>query len=270
MITAERLAWGIFLNSIVAILAWKRRGVTISGALAGFTSGVFILVVGGWIQWLLLMTFFVSSMLAGRYKRSLKQKAESMHSKGYRRDAVQVLANAGPSMLFILLSLLHGDKMLTIAAAGFAAATADTWAGELGMLSKKAPVSILTGKPVAKGTSGGVSPLGFAFSFSGSLLIALVYTLATGLSRGFSATSLVQLLVISLGGFIGSVIDSLLGASVQAKYRCSQTGEMTEKARSGHLSNQLVSGAALMTNDLVNFLATAGSASLGMLLLRLL
>jgi len=257
-----RLYWAVGLNLLVALAAYRRKGVTTSGAIAGWLCGALILWLGGWTQWALLMAFFLSAMLTGRYKRRQKSLAESQHHKGYRRDAIQVLANAGPALLFIGLSLTIGRHMLILAAASFAAATADTWASDLGMLSRRPPISILTGKPVARGSSGGISPLGLLVSLAGSLFIAFIYLVLELAILRSSSTRGFHLVFITLGGFCGSLIDSLLGAGLQAKYRCAETGELTEKPRTGHKTNQLVGGLAVMTNDLVNFLSTAGSASL--------
>lgn len=258
----SRLYWAVSLNLVVALLAYKRRGVSVSGALAGWCCGSLVLWLGGWSQWILLMAFFLSAMLTGRFKRKQKSRAESQHHKGYRRDAVQVFANTGPALIFIGLSLMYGRNLLVLAAASFAAATADTWASDLGMLSRRMPVSILNGRPVERGSSGGVSPLGFAVSLAGSLFIAVLYLLLEHFQSLSSPKPWLYFCFIAVGGFCGSLLDSVLGAALQAKYRCAVTGKLTEKPKSGQLPNQLVGGLALMTNDLVNFLATTGSASL--------
>src|SRR6202044_93779 len=59
-------------------------------------------------------------------------------------------------------------------AGAYAAATADTWGTEIGTLAAKPPRSILTGKPLATGLSGGVSAPGTAAEVAGSVLIAVL------------------------------------------------------------------------------------------------
>mgnify|MGYP001229628756 CR=1 FL=1 len=131
----------------------------------------------------------------------------------------------------------------------FAAATADTWASELGILSRGKPRSTLNLKPVEKGISGWVSLAGFAASFAGALIIAsLVFV-------GEPSRALQFWRPVLIGVFMGSLVDSILGATLQAQYRCTETGRLVERPISGQLKNQLVKGLLWMNNDLVNFLS---------------
>ena len=61
---------------------------------------------------------------------------------------------------------------------------------------------------------------------------------------------------ILLAGFTASIIDSFLGATVQAQYLDTQNNKITEKPlnQSGK-NNSLVSGFAFINNDWVNFLS---------------
>jgi uncharacterized membrane protein len=106
--------------------------------------------------------------------------------------------------------------------ASLAAANADTWATELGILSPIKPRLITTMKQVEMGTSGGITPVGTLAALLGSLLVALVGVLVIGGSG-------LMLIVITLLGFAGSVIDSVLGATVQAVYRCPTCQKETER-----------------------------------------
>ena len=114
----------------------------------------------GWI-WLgyLLLGFFISSSLLSRLFKRRKANLEEKFSKGSQRDAGQVFANGGIAGLFVILHVLMPEALwpwLGFAGA-LAAANADTWATELGVLSRAAPRLITTGKTVEPGTSGGVS-----------------------------------------------------------------------------------------------------------------
>lgn len=102
----------------------------------------------------------------------------------------------------------------------FACCNGDTWASELGVLSKSDPVLITTLEKVPRGTNGGVSPWGLFVSFAGGIFIGTFYYLATIIFVDDEAlqNSPVQFPIIIIGGFaglFGSVIDSLLGATCQ-------------------------------------------------------
>jgi uncharacterized membrane protein len=66
-----------------------------------------------------------------------------------------------------------------------------------------------------------------------------------------------HIFIITLAGFFGSVADSILGATVQAQYRCPVCGKITEKK--DHCSKKnipLIRGYRSMNNDRVNLLCT--------------
>lgn len=104
--------------------------------------------------------------------------------------------------------------------AAFACCNGDTWASELGILSKSDPVLITNLKKVPRGTNGGVSSWGLFVSFAGGVFIGIFYYLATIIFVDSESllSSPSQFPVILLGGvagLVGSVIDSFLGATCQ-------------------------------------------------------
>jgi uncharacterized protein (TIGR00297 family) len=264
-----RLFIAIALNGAAAVGARRREAVTGGGAVAGFAVGAGILFFGGWISWILLMVFFGSSSVLSRLNASAKDDLSVLHEKGSRRDKVQVLANGGVGLLMSVGWAATGAPLFLIAVAvSFAAANADTWASEIGVLASRRPVSILTGRPLPRGTSGGVTLLGFAASATGAGLIAAVFTAGYALTAGLSWALVGVFLVVTAGGFLGSVIDSVLGATVQAQYTDRDTGHATERrhARSDAQPNTLRRGFTAVTNDVVNavscMLSTAAGAAL--------
>lgn len=104
--------------------------------------------------------------------------------------------------------------------AAFACCNGDTWASELGILSKSDPILITTLEKVPRGTNGGVSTWGLFVSFMGGIFIGIFYYLATlvFVDNESLLNSSSQFPVVFLGGFaglIGSVVDSFLGATFQ-------------------------------------------------------
>jgi uncharacterized membrane protein len=130
-----------------------------------------------------------------------------------------------------------------------ATVTADTWATELGTLSKQPPRLLTTGRIVEVGTSGGVSLLGTAVSLAGGLLIGLAAALLT------AAPLLAP--IGAMAGLVGSLFDSLLGATVQQIYYCDHCGKETERKvhKCGHPTRPL-RGLPWLHNDLVNLLSS--------------
>jgi uncharacterized membrane protein len=120
----------------------------------------------------------------------------------------------------------------------------------------------LTLRRVPRGTSGAVSPLGLLATALGGAVIGAVLALADGAARGPSArTLLLSGLVL---GVLGSLADSVLGATVQAGYRCAHCAVETEGPlhHCGRASAQ-TRGFAWFDNDMVNLTATALGAALG-------
>ncbi|MCA1949859.1 MAG: DUF92 domain-containing protein [Treponema sp.] len=237
---------------IAAFIAWIKETVTAEGALAGLGLGTVIFMGTGLGGLVVLAAFFVSSSLVGRLRREQKERLglSKIHEKGDRRDAIQVFANGGVGMISAIFYAVTAQHLFLVAfLVSFAAATADTWASELGVLSRGTPRSIINLKPVSPGISGGVSLFGFAASFAGSLLITIFsFVLDPDRARGL-------LVPVLIGGFMGSLVDSILGATLQAQYRCAETGRVVERPISGSLKNTLIKGLAWMNNDMVNFLS---------------
>jgi len=86
-----------------------------------------------------------------------------------------------------------------------------------------------------------------------SIKIKLLYELAS--IYGFDVNTLLLLVLSMLSGFLGSITDSLLGASIQAKYKCRNCGEITEQKFHHGQPCELTGGMGIINNDAVNFLS---------------
>lgn len=218
----------------------------------------------GWSWGLVLFSFFISSTLLSRLgEEEKKDRAGGMVEKGGNRDAWQVCANGGLFASLALASLVTPSPWVQVAAAGaIAASTADTWATEIGLLSRVAPRSILGWKTVPPGTSGGVTLAGLVGTFAGSGAIAVLLVLL-----GWPGVAVAAAIA---GGIGGALVDSLLGASVQARRWCEQCHSGTERAvhTCGTVTGR-AGGVEWMGNDLVNFLSSIGGALSGSLVLLL-
>jgi uncharacterized protein (TIGR00297 family) len=254
-----RLFFGLLFSSSIGLLAYRRQSLDKSGVLGSILSGTSIVGMGGWSWGLSLVYFFVSSSLLSSFRaREKAVVASDKFSKGSQRDLSQVFANGGLATCFALLyGFSRSSGMRRRAKLGFigalATATADTWATELGTLSTTFPRLITNGKPVAPGTSGGITPLGVAASALGASTFGFFFWAVEGFRNSLAYIPLLAL----FSGMAGSSFDSILGATVQAMYTC-PTCKIETEQRTHHCDTrtEYLRGISWMNNDVVNLMAT--------------
>lgn len=257
---------GFLLALAVSAAAYYTRALSLDGAAAAVLEGTLIFGLGGLPAAALLLVFFISSSALSRLFARRKRPVSEKFSKGSRRDAGQVLANGGLAALFMLLHAAFPAAAWPWAgfAASLAAVNADTWATELGVLSPAAPRMITTGRPAEPGSSGAITPAGTLAALSGAALVAVLGAL---LGPGGGRALLPGIAAVSLAGLFGSLVDSLLGATVQAIYCCPACNKETERFPLHTCGGQTVlqRGWRWLNNDWVNLgcsLAGAGLAGL--------
>ncbi|NIR44769.1 MAG: DUF92 domain-containing protein [Gemmatimonadetes bacterium] len=233
----------------VAAAGWKLGALDRDGAIAATAVGGCVLGFGGWGPAVLLVLFFVSAS-----GLSALPGGKGPKSRGHR-NARQVLANGSAAALAAVATGAWNGWALALAGA-LAAATADTWATEIGVRSGATPRSILTLEPRRAGTSGAVSWPGTLASAAGAAAIGAVSAWLIpeiGIAGGAA---------VAAAGVAGSLVDSLLGASLQAVYRCPACGATPEV--SNHLGcparARRTAGVPGLDNDAVNWLATVVGA----------
>lgn len=258
------------ISMVIVALALWRGSLSGSGAAGAMVVGSLIFALGGWQWGVLLGIFFVTSSLLSHFKEAEKQATAEKFDKGHRRDMGQVLANGGLGALVAVGSYLWPSPLWFSLFVGImATVTADTWATELGTLSQRPPRLITTGRTVEVGTSGGISALGTAVSLAGGLLIGLVAALLNPLTGQVGGEALLAAGVI--GGPIGSLFDSLLGATVQRIYYCEVCDKETERKRhKGSHPTRPLRGWGWLNNDLVNLFSSAVGGGTAVLVASLL
>jgi uncharacterized protein (TIGR00297 family) len=261
----QQLLIGFFFGILIAILAWRAGALSKSGGWAAALTGGLIFGLGGLPWACLLLAFFISSSALSRTFKQRKAALTEKFSKGSRRDWGQVLANGGlGALLAVAYAFWPGRDWLWVAFAGaMAAVNADTWATELGVLNPGPPRLITNGRRVERGTSGAISVYGTLAALGGAMLIGLIAA-AFSISIGF----LWVLLVVTLSGLVGSLADSLLGATVQAIYHCPACDKDTERHPLHLCGSQTfqVRGWRWMNNDMVNFICSLVGASVAILI----
>ncbi len=195
------------------------KGGSVLAFLICFVSGVF----GHW-SWLLIILIFVgSSFLATRFAIVYKKALGVEESDEGTRGGSNVISNGIlPPLIALAYSfgLLSPEQALVAFTTSMAAASADTMASEIGVLSPSPVLITNPRKVVEPGVDGGISFEGLTASFLSAVSISMLayagFLVLIEEKHAFSASIELNYLFISaFFGFLGSVIDSLLGATLQ-------------------------------------------------------
>lgn len=258
----------LLLLSGLAFLAIRLRLLTLGGAVAAAMLGMIILLSLG-PRWLWpLLFFFGSSVLISQL---LPNRLPSDEKANKARDHLQVMANGGPygfiCLLIVVYSFVKGSGILAtphpfylLLWVSAAAATADTWSSEIGKYIGGATFDLLRWKPVKAGLSGGVSWQGTLAGWLGAAAVAALYWLVAA-----EEASGKSFFIISSFGFLGMLLDSLLGSGLQRQYFDGWAWK--DSPGSQDVAKR---GWAWMSNDMVNLLANLGTLLLAFLYLFLI
>ena len=234
----NHLEIGFALTLAFAVAARLMRAVTLGGAVAGAVISFVLFVAAGPGAFAALVTVFALAWITTRLGYTRKQRLGTAEAKEGRRTS-QVLANLGVAGLAGLLSAVAQSRgvVLVLAAAALAEAAADTVSSEYGQAVGESATLITTGKQVPAGTDGGITLAGTIAGLAGAFIVAAV-CLATKL------ISLPQAGVVAAAAFLGMLVDSVLGATLERKN--------------------------ILGNDAVNFLSTVVAAAIAYLVMQVL
>ncbi|RKD31748.1 DUF92 domain-containing protein [Lacrimispora algidixylanolytica] len=254
----------IFVTSLIVLfvfLVWLADSLTLSACFITVIMMFLVYFSVGVLPLIGIVVFLVSSSIASIPSNVCKNRARQLHKRNGVRSYIQVLANGSVTVvLSVIFYFTRLDSIWFGIFVSLAVASSDTFSSEIGMLSKSAPISILTFKKTESGLSGGITFLGFLGSLVGASIIGSVVL--------YSRAGMFISVVIS--GVIGSMIDSFIGAALQIKY-ITPEGEITEKEFCNGKKLEVYSGIRWINNDYVNFisilLATFLSVSIYQLLL---
>lgn len=271
------------------LLSWRahrKKTLTPAGSFAAFSVGFLLIWTG--LRGFNLLIFYQIGTIATKFKKDLKATmdgavAEAASGTGsmVARGPNQVLAC---SFLATILSLLHAiycgseqairfsseNSYLASALtcgimAHHATCLADTLASELGILSKTTPVLVTQPwRHVPSGTNGGVTMMGFVWSAMGGLIIG-VSTIILDWHSGISPLQPLEVVFFSIScGLLGSLVDSILGATIQQTYWDPDT-KLVYQSDDKHKpeSAKLVAGVNILNNEQVNLVSVACTTALG-------
>jgi uncharacterized protein (TIGR00297 family) len=273
--TASLVATALAYRSI------RKKSLTKSGATAGFVVGFAMVATG--MRGLILFYFYQVGTWATRYKMTRKIQLDGSVQEAAVRGAGQVLC---VSVLATVLSLWHAvvcgverpvdfhSEEVQLASsltcgilAHHATSLADTLASEMGILAKGSPVLITRPwQRVPAGTNGGVTMEGTLWSLLGGILIGCFYVATDAASGTLPVNGVATIAFGGVCGVIGSMVDSLVGASLQATYY-----DIDEKkvyhadavAASSSSTIKHICGLDILTNEQVNLISVVATTYIG-------
>ncbi len=205
------VATGLVASAALGGVAYRARSIDARGLVAGVCLGTAVYAGAGWRGFLCLATFFLLGTLGTRLGRAAKRA----HGP---RTVRHVLANglvAASAAVVALAAPAHAAFALAALAGALAAATADTLSSEIGQVYGGRPYLLTELRPVPVGENGGVTLVGTLAGLAGATALGAV---AASLGVVPSAVPVV------VGGVLGNVVDSVLGATLERGGRLSNSG----------------------------------------------
>jgi uncharacterized protein (TIGR00297 family) len=237
---------GIALSILVVSLIFLLGFLSLEAIVPAVLVGTITYGIGGTHSIVVLGVFFISASLLTLVNDWSIRKDEINES---RRGGRQVWSNAFWFVSFLLGSyILNSESLMIAALSALATSSADTWGTEVGLFSKnKKTISITRFTEVRPGTDGGVSLNGTIASLIGSALIGGVYTYF------LTENDTSIFLIITVSGFMGSIIDSIIGDRFQTSFDL-------------HAGTPDYGSKFYISNNVVNWLSTGLGAILGLIL----
>ncbi|KAL7117489.1 hypothetical protein ACP275_03G074400 [Erythranthe tilingii] len=258
------------ISAAIAARSFRKKSLDFSGAISGFAVMTIHIAVNYRFGAVLLVFFFTSSMFT-KFGEDKKQKVDADYKEGGQRNWIQVIYNSGIGTILVLIVwTLSGSEdyclnskessLLTFLIGGiigqYCCCNGDTWSSELGILSDDQPRLITTFKPVRKGTNGGVTKPGLLAAAAGGSVIGVTFValgfVTTNCSSDIALKQLLLIPISALSGLCGSVIDSLLGATLQYSGFCSVRNKVVGKPGP---TVKRISGLSILDNNGVNLVS---------------
>ena len=228
-----RLLVTLLVTLSFAVMGWIVGGVTASGAIAGFAIAFALYYCVGPGGFAVLLAVFGITWIATRFGKAHREMLGLFESRR-GRDAGQVLANLGTTGALAVTGMFGSKGLAWVAAvAALCEAAADTASSECGEAWSDRAYLILGFRRVPAGNDGAISVIGTIVAIVAATMVASVAALEGVLTLRLAT-------IAALSGFLGTLIDSLLGATLETR--------------------------GLLGNNSVNFLSTFSAAVIASLL----
>lgn len=201
---------------ILAFACWKVKLLTKDGAIASVVVG-YIIGFSTKLEWLLILILFTAIGFGVTLYRLSKKKEKGLQEGTHgERTWKNVLGVSVPCCIFAVAALFTdpGSEIYQSMFVGYVAtvavASADTTASEVGV--KDEDVWMITSlERVKPGVDGGISLTGTAVSLLAATITALFawFVVQHGMDQ--------YVLIPILAGFLGCILDSIVGATWETK-----------------------------------------------------
>ncbi|WP_427161204.1 TIGR00297 family protein [Aliinostoc sp. HNIBRCY26] len=219
---------GIALNAILLSFVWfaPKKLLTPAGILHAWILGVLVWGTLGWQGYLVVAFYFLVGSGVTRIGLAQKEAEGIAEKRSGARGPENVWGSALTAALCAVglglidagivpspQSLIPSPQSLLMLGyvASFSTKLSDTCASEVGKAYGKRTFLITTLQPVARGTEGAVSLEGTLAGVVASVAIAI-------LGWGVSLVTPMGILWCVLAAFIATNLESVIGATLQAKY----------------------------------------------------
>jgi len=236
---AHSIVAALGINISFGLLAYCLKTVSKSGLIGGVVVGTIIYLCLGIGGFFVLFTFFALGSWSSKHKYKWKASHGVAQENKGRRGVKHAVAKGGVGLIMAIMALLTDiPEVFKIAfVAAFATATFDTISSELGQIYGKRPILITTMKSVPVGTDGAISIEGTILGVSSAALIGTEAYL-------LQLISLSSIIVVVIAAFIGTTVESVLGATIERR--------------------------KWVSNEVINFINISTGAGVSMLMVKIL
>ena len=199
----------VFVAIFSILYAYWRKKIDLSAVIASGTVGFIVLFSLGddWPLIYLILAFFGVGNFITKYRYSIKRRYRVAEGVRTFRN---VFGNGGAATVFSIFFFITRLPPLLLGLLGaMATASADTFATEVGQAHEKNPRLITTLKRVKVGRSGAISIYGLTAALIGASIISII--------PPFFGKSWAILPIGTLAGFLGCLVDSFIGATIERK-----------------------------------------------------
>lgn len=236
----------LIVSPWLTIVAGASKSLTLGGSITSFIYVLACAYCGGLPVVITIYVLFAISAVLSKVTTKKFNQMQGVEKAKAPRDGYQILANSAIALMLLVFYKIFDHKAFLIANyVVLCEEFADSVCSDVGRLSKRNPVDILRFKRIQPGISGGVSLLGSICGLVGCAIAVLVPFLFKEMTLAHAAIALAM-------GFVGTLVDSVLGSAFQVLYKCNVCGKYTEKETCCEAPATQVKGATFVTNSLVN------------------